>query len=115
MVSMSRGFLKGAMPMLALLLPCVAAGQTYTVEVRPILNDLDVKIETVAMTGALTLRLTNNTAGRVRCDLRYDAAPQTPRRTTTFVDPGRTAQSTFRARRKWFSVVVDVDCRPAER
>ena len=101
--------------MLALLLPCMAAGQTYTVEVRPVLNDLDVKIETVAMTGVLTLRLTNNTAGRVRCDLRYDAAPQPLRRTTTFVNPGRTEQSTFRAQRKWFRVVVDVECRPAER
>lgn len=110
---MPHGFLKGAVPMLALLLPCVAAGQTYTVELRPVLNDLDVKIETVATTGVLTLRLSNNTAGRVRCDLRYDAAPQTPRRTTVFVGPGRTGQSAFRARRKWFNVVVDVDCRPA--
>jgi hypothetical protein len=112
---MSPGFLKGAVPMLALLLPCVAVGQTYTVEVRPVLNDLDVKIETIPMTGVLTLRLTNNTAVRVRCDLRYDAAPQPLRRTTTFVGPGRTEQSTFRAQRKWFNVVVDVECRPAER
>jgi hypothetical protein len=112
---MSRGFLKDAVAMLALLLPCVAVGQTYTVEVRPVLNDLDVKIETVPMSSALTLRLTNNTAGRVRCDLRYNAAPQTPRRATAFVEPGRTTQNTFRAQRKWFSVVVDVECRPAER
>jgi hypothetical protein len=112
---MARGFLKGAMPVLALLLPCVAVSQTYTVEVRPVLNDLDVKIETVPMASALTMRLTNNTTGRVRCDLRYDAAPQTPRRATAFVEPGRTAQNTFRAQRKWFSVVVDVECRPAGR
>ncbi len=112
---MSRGFLTGVVPLLALLLPCVAAGQTYTVDVRPVLNDLDVKIETVAMTSALTLRLTNNTATRVRCDLRFDASPQTPRRTRVLVDPGRTEQSIFRAQRKWFSVIVDVECQPAGR
>jgi hypothetical protein len=110
---MSRGFLKGVVPVLVLLLPLVAAGQTYTVDVRPVLNDLDVKIETVAMTGALTLRLTNNTDTRVRCDLRYEASPQTPRRARVLVDPGRTEQNTFRARRKWFRVIVDVECRPA--
>ena len=45
---MTRGFPTGAVPLLALLLlPCVSAGQTYTVDVRPVLNDLDVKIETV--------------------------------------------------------------------
>jgi len=92
----------------------VAAGQTYTVDVRPVLNDLDVKIETVAMTSALTLRLTNNTATRVRCDCAStppaDAAPD-----PVLVDPGRTEQSIFRAQRKWFSVIVDVECRPAER
>lgn len=112
---MTRGFMAGAVPLLFLLLPAVAAGQTYTVDLRPVLNDLDVKIETVAMTGVLTLRLTNNTADRVRCDLRWDASPQTPRRTRVNVDPGRTEQSTFRAQRKWFSVIVDVECRPAGR
>ena len=112
---MSRGFLRGFVPALVLLLPLAAAGQTYTVDVRPVLNDLDVKIETVAMTSALTLRLTNNTATRVRCDLRWDASPQTPRRNRVNVDPGRTEQSTFRAQRKWFSVIVDVECRPAGR
>jgi len=112
---MSPGFLRRAGPLLALLLPVVAAGQTYQVEVRPVLNDLDVKVETVEMTGMLVVKLTNNTAGKIRCDLRYDASPQAPYRTSTYVGPGKTEQSTFRAKRNWFNVVVDVDCKPSDK
>lgn len=111
---MSAGFLGRAVTLLALLVPWVAAGQTYEVEVRPVLNDLDVKIETVEMSGMLVVKLTNNTAGKVRCDLRYDASPQPLYRTSTYVAPGKTEQSTFRAKRKWFNVIVDVDCKPEQ-
>jgi len=84
--------------------------QTYTVEIRPTLNDLDVKIEPVATTSMLVVRLTNNMDHRVRCRLRFDASPQTPHRSSLNIDPGRTEQSVFRAQRKWFAVVVEVNC-----
>jgi hypothetical protein len=90
-----------------------ALAQTYDVKVDAELNGLDVKIEPVAMTGMLVVKLTNQTAQKVRCDLRYDAAPQTLYRKTTYVDPGKTEQSEFRAQRKWFNVDVKVECRPA--
>ncbi len=95
---------------LTVLVAPAAFAQTYTVEVRPTLNDLDVKIEPVAQTSMLVVRLTNNTETRVRCQLRYDASPQTPFRSTVNINPGRTQQSVFRARRKWFAVVVEVTC-----
>jgi hypothetical protein len=106
------GRLKGAALALALIVlvaPAVSA-QTYTVEIRPTLNDLDVKIEPVSKSSMLVLRLTNNSDRRIRCRLRYDAPPQTTFRSSLNVDPGRTEQSVFRARRKWFAVVVEVNC-----
>jgi hypothetical protein len=87
-----------------------AFAQTYSVEIRPTLNDLDVKIEPVATTSMLVVRLTNNMDHRVRCRLRFDASPQTPHRSSVNIDPGRTEQSVFRAQRKWFAVVVEVNC-----
>ena len=90
-----------------------AVAQTYEVKVDAELNGLDVKIEPVAMTGMLVVKLTNQTAQKVRCDLRYDASPQTLYRKTTYVDPGKTEQSEFRAKRKWFRVDVAVTCQPA--
>jgi hypothetical protein len=91
----------------------VALAQTYDVDLTSELNGLDVKIEPVATTGMLVVKLTNQTAQKVRCDLRYDASPQTPYRKTTYVEPGKTEQSEFRAKRKWFKVEVRVECEPA--
>jgi hypothetical protein len=98
-----------ALALIVLIAPAAFA-QTYTVEIRPTLNDLDVKIEPVAQSSMLVVRLTNNTDQRIRCRLRYDAPPQTTFRSSLNVGPGRTEQSVFRARRKWFAVVVEVNC-----
>ena len=67
-----------------------AQSQIYTVDIRPVLNDLDIKIEHVAQSRMLILNLTNNSPTRVRCNLRYDASPQTPLRATRHINPGRT-------------------------
>ena len=98
---------------LTLLFAPAAFGQTYTVEVHPELNGLDIKIEPVTMTGMLVVKLTNDTEQKVRCKLRFDASPQTPYRNSVTVDPGQTEQSVFRAQRKWFAVAVEVDCEAA--
>ena len=90
-----------------------ASAQTYSVEIRPVLNDLKVKIEQVPQRSQLTLRLTNEESTRVRCVLNFDASPQTPRRSTRTINPGETISSVFRAQRHWFSVIVDVTCHPA--
>jgi hypothetical protein len=92
-----------------------AQSSTYTVEIRPTLNDLDIKIEHVAQASTLVVNLTNNSPTRVRCNLRFDASPQTPVRRTRHIDPGRTDSSVLRAQRRWFSVTVDVECVPAPR
>ncbi len=86
------------------------SAQTYSVEIRPTLNDLKVKIEQIPQTSLLKIKLTNNESTRVRCVLNFDASPQTPRRSTRFINPGETISSVFRARRHWFSVIVDVTC-----
>ena len=102
----------------ALVLAMLAAdafAQNYSVNINPTLHELDIKIEPVASAGILVVRLTNNTDRKVRCDLRYDASPQVPYRKTTYVDPGKTEQSVFRAKQKWFSVDVKVDCQSAEK
>jgi hypothetical protein len=101
----------GVLLAVAMLTP-LAIAQTYSVNIKPTLHDLDIKIEPVATTAMLVVKLTNKTDAKVRCDLRYDASPQTPHRNTTYVDPGKTEQSTFRAKRKWFSVDVYVECEP---
>ncbi len=90
-----------------------ASAQTYSVEIRPTLNDLDVKIEQVPQTSMLIIKLTNNESTRVRCVLNFDASPQTPRRSTRSINPGKTISSVFRAQRHWFRVIVDVTCRPS--
>lgn len=92
-----------------------ALSQAYTVEIRPVLNDLDIKIEHVSRSSMLVLNLTNNSPTRVRCDIHFDASPQTPRRSTRHIDPGQTGTSSLRAHRRWFSVRVDVVCVPAPR
>lgn len=108
--------LRGPGPLLAVvacLLGSVALAQTYDVKVEPELNGLDVKIEPVAMTDMLVIKLTNQTTQKVRCNLRYDASPQALYRKTTYIDPGKTEQSEFRAKRKWFEVQVKVECQPS--
>ena len=97
------------------LLGPVALAQTYDVKVNAELNGLDVKIEPVPMTGMLVVKLTNQTTQKVSCKLTYDASPQTLYRKTTYIDPGKTEQSEFRAKRKWFEVEVTVECRPSEK
>ena len=82
-------------------------------QVNTTLNDLAIEVEHLAQATMLIMRLTNNSDTRVRCNLRYDAAPQTPRRATVFVNPGRTEQNVFRAQRRWFSVTVNVECSAA--
>ena len=110
------GRLNGAACALALtvLFAPAAFGQTYTVEVHPTLNDLDIKIEPVAMTGMLVVKLTNDTDQKVRCKLRLrrlaaDDLPFQPQRQSR-----RTEQSVFRAQRKWFAVAVEVNCEAAK-
>ena len=101
--------------LLALALPLPeAVAQNYSVRIMATLDDLDVRIEPVTNTGMLVIRLTNKNAIKVRCDLRYDAPPQSLYRTTTYVDPGKTEQSVFRARREWFAVNVNVECKPVK-
>lgn len=105
-----------ALSLLALGAPAAhAQSQTYTVDIRPVLNDLDIKIEPVSSSSMLVVNLTNNSPTRVRCNLRFDASPQTPLRTTRNIDPGRRESSALRAQRRWFSVTVDVECVPAPR
>jgi hypothetical protein len=87
-----------------------AFAQTYSVEIRPTLNDLAVKIEQIPQRSLLTIRLTNNESTRVRCVLNFDASPQTPRRSTRSINPGATISSVFHAQRRWLRVVVDVTC-----
>lgn len=113
--------LRFALPLIAL--PLLAAAgfaahaqsNTYTVEIRPTLNDLDIKIEQVAQASTLTIRLTNGSPTRVRCNLLLDASPQTPVRRTRHINPGQTDSTVLRAQRRWFSVTVDVECVPAPR
>ena len=92
-----------------------AQSQVYSVDIRPELNGLDIKIEHVANTRMLVVNLTNNSPTRVRCNLHYDASPQTPLRTTRHINPGKRETSVLRAQRRWFSVTVDVVCVPAPR
>jgi hypothetical protein len=93
----------------------VASAVTYTVDVQPTLNDLPIKIEPVPFEGRLVMKLTNGGDTKVRCDLRYDASPQPIRRSHVYLKPGETAENSFQAQRKWFSVTVDVTCKPSEK
>lgn len=97
---------------LAAVAPAVIA-QTYSVQVNPSLNGLDIRIEPVSNSTMLVVKLTNNTDRKVRCKLKYDASPQPLERSTVYIDPGKTEQSVLQAKRKWFSVDVDVDCQLA--
>jgi hypothetical protein len=97
------------------LTPAAAWSQTYSVDLKTALNGLDVKITPVAQSGLLVMKLKNNTSGKIRCDLRYDAQPQPPARSSVFVKPGEEATDVLRETRKWFSVTVDVECKEADR
>jgi hypothetical protein len=105
-----RGFRRLGAALLLALVALEASAQTYSVEIRPELNDLDISIEQIPQSSMLILRLTNNTATRVRCQLVFDAAPQRLTRSTRSIDPGQTISSELRAQRKWFRVIVDVKC-----
>ena len=96
-------------------LPLAAPAATYTVDVQPTLNDLPIKIEPVPFDGRLVMKLTNGGQTKVRCDLRYDASPQPIRRSYVYLKPGETAENSFQAKRKWFSVTVEVTCKPADK
>ena len=97
-----------ALALTAVVPPVMA--QTYSVNVNPSLNGLDVKIEPISNSTMLVVKLTNNADQKVRCKLKYDASPQPLERKTVYIDPGKTEQSVLQAKRKWFSVDVDVDC-----
>lgn len=92
----------------------VSAAATYDVEVKSELNGLPVKVEPRPFDGRLVMKLTNGGDTKVRCDLRYDASPQPIRRSYVYLKPGATAENSFRAKRKWFTVTVDVTCKPAD-
>ena len=89
------------------------AEATYDVEVKAELNGLPVTVEPAPFDGRLVMKLTNGGDTKVRCDLRYDASPQPIRRSSVYLKPGETAENSFRAARKWFSVTVDVTCKPS--
>jgi len=91
------------------------AESTYEVAVKPELNGLPIEIESQPFDGRLVMKLTNGSDTKVRCDLRYDASPQPIRRSSVYLKPGETAENSFRAARKWFSVTVDVTCKPSEK
>ncbi len=88
-----------------------AAAQVYKVKVTPKLHDLNIKIEVNDTTNVLVVKLTNKTKTRVRCQLDYDATPQTPKTTTVFLEPGESGRSSLTEFRHWFTVNVAVDCR----
>jgi hypothetical protein len=44
--------------------------------------------------------------------VRYDASPQPLGRGYLYVDPGKTEQDAFQAKRRWSSVTVEVTCKP---
>lgn len=114
-VSWIRGGLSCALLACAALPVPAWTQSTYEVEVRPTLNGLPVTIETVPNAGVLIVKITNGGSTKVRCDLRYDASPQPLRRSYVYVEPGKTEENAFRATRKWFSVVVEVTCKPSEK
>lgn len=104
---------------LALLLAAAAppafAASTYDVEVKPELNGLPIEIEPEPFDGRLVMKLTNGGDTKVRCDLRYDASPQPIQRSYVYLKAGETAENSFQAKRRWFSVTVTVTCKPSDK
>ena len=95
--------------------PPASAQTTYSVEVQSELGGLPVDIDTVPMDGMLVVKVTNRADVKVRCDLRYDASPQPIGRGYVYVDPGKTEQDVFRAKRQWYQVAVEVKCKADEK
>jgi len=99
----------------AILTPAADAQVTYQVNVNTVLDMADVKVEHVAQPSMLVVNLRNIGEVRARCDVAFDASPQTPQRNTRFINPGRTNSVVLRAQRTWFNVNVDVRCSAAEK
>jgi hypothetical protein len=91
------------------------AASTYDVEVKPELNGLPIEIEPQPFDGRLVMKFTNGGDTKVRCDLRYDASPQPIQRSYVYLKPGETAENSFQAKRRWFSVIVTVTCKPSDK
>jgi hypothetical protein len=99
----------------AAIAPLLAAAQvSYTVDLQETLNGLPLKVEAVPNSGVLVVKVTNNGTTKVRCDVRYDASPQPLSRGYLYVDPGKTEQDAFQAKRRWTSVAVQVTCKPKD-
>lgn len=96
-------------------LPHAATAQTYDVDLKTTLNGLPVEVETVPMSGVLVVRITNTGSVKVRCDLRYNASPQPIGRAHVYVEPGKTEEDAYRAKRKWFDVAVEVTCASSDK
>jgi hypothetical protein len=88
---------------------------TYDVEVKSELNGMPVEIESQPFDGRLVMKLTNGGDTKVRCDLRYDASPQPIQRSYLYLKAGETAENSFQAKRRWFSVTVTVTCKPSDK
>lgn len=99
---------------LSLLAGVAAAASSYQVKVESELNGLDVKVSTVENPGGIVVRLQNDSSTKVRCDLRYDAPPQPIGRRSVYVEPGKTGQSVFGAKRQWFRIGIHVACKAVE-
>ena len=106
-----RSMLIAALAFSSLSLAAVAQ-VTYDVELKENLNSLPLKVETVPNAGVLVVKVTNNGTAKVRCDVRYDASPQPLGRGYLYVDPGKTGQDAFQAKRRWSHVAVEVTCKP---
>lgn len=91
-----------------------AAASTYQVNIESDLQGLDIKVSTVENPGGIIVRLQNDSATKVRCNLRYDAAPQPIGRRTVYVGAGKTGESVFGAKRQWSRVDIKVDCEAAK-
>jgi hypothetical protein len=61
-----RGWLRVGAAFLLVLVAFEAPAQTYSVEIRPELNGLDIAIEQIPQASMLILRLTNNTSTTTR-------------------------------------------------
>jgi hypothetical protein len=109
--SLLRSLALAALVVAALPLAAVA-DVTYDVELKQELNGLPLKVETVPNDGVLVVKVTNNGTAKVRCDVRYDASPQPLARGYLYVDPGKTEQDAFQAKRRWSNVAVTVTCKP---
>jgi hypothetical protein len=112
---MTRTILAAGSAVVLLAFAGAASAQTYTVNIKPELNGLNVKIEPVSNPGLLVVNLTNNDAQKIRCDLNFEADPQMPYRTFVFVEPGKRGSAVLQAAQKWYEVDVSVQCKPADK